>query len=234
MSFLTMPEGKVKMGVKDVDGLAERAGSSQRAKMRELEELLAIRDKLREEIEGGFRYGFRNMDQISAGWQEFYRIEGFIEESELIIREYSHLLLKLSSFSLLLERTRDISQPSQVPERGAGVTRCESQLVIPVLETGSESTAQQQPQQQQQQFRTEKSFTVELKTIGEEQEELLQLPLKQQQQLQPPAAPPPAWTSQLVFPMLETGSERTAQQQSQGQQEQFETFCRRDGSKNWL
>ena len=109
------------------------------------------------------------------------------------------------------------------------MARCESQLVIPVLGSGSESTAQQQPQQQQQQFKTEKSFMVELETRGEEQEELLQLPLKQQQQLQSPAAPPRDWTSQLVFPMLETGSERTAQQQPQGQQEQFET-----GEKTWL
>ena len=136
-----MPEGKVKMGVEDVNGLAERAGSSQRAEMRELEELFAIRDKLEKKIEGGFRYGFRNMDQILAGWQEFYRIEGRIEESELIIREYSQLLLELSSFSLLPERTRDTSQPSQVPARGAGVTRRESQLVIPVLETGSSSSS---------------------------------------------------------------------------------------------
>ena len=128
---------------------------------------------------------------------------------------------------------RDISQPPQVPERGAGVARCESQLVIPVLETGSESTAQQQPQEQQQQhFKTEENwmvivacrYEVELDTRGVEQETLLQLPLKQQQQLlQPPAAPPPVWTSQLVIPLLETGSESTAQQQPQGQQEQFET-----------
>ena len=122
---------------------------------------------------------------------------------------------------------RDISQPSQVLERGEGVARCESQLVIPVLETGSESIAQQQPQQQpqrqqQQQFKMEKSCMVEIETRGEGQGELLQLPLKQQQ-LQPPAAPPRVRTSQLVFPMLETGSERTAQQQPQGQQEQFET-----------
>ena len=41
-----MPEGEVKMGVENVKVLAERARSSQRAKMRELEELLAVRDKL--------------------------------------------------------------------------------------------------------------------------------------------------------------------------------------------
>ena len=175
--------------------------SSQLAKMRELEELLATRDQLEKEIEGGFRYGFRTIDQVSAGWREFYRIEGRIEESELIICEYSQLLLELSSFSLRLERMRGISQPSQVPEREAGVARCESQLIIPVLETGNESTSQQQPQQQQQ-LKTEKSFMVELETSGEEQEELLQLPLKQQQQLQPLAAPSPVWTSQLVYPML--------------------------------
>ena len=34
------------MGVVGVQALAERAGSSQRAKMRELEELFAIRDQL--------------------------------------------------------------------------------------------------------------------------------------------------------------------------------------------
>ena len=142
-----MLEGEVKRGVVDVKALAERAESSQRAKMRELEELLAKRDQLEEEIEGGFCYGLRTIHQISAGWDEFYRIEGQIEENELIIREYSQLLLELSSFSLRLEQMRDISQPSQVPERGAGVGRCELQLSIPVLETGSESTAQQQPQQ---------------------------------------------------------------------------------------
>ena len=43
-----MPEGEVKMGVVDVEALAERAGSSQWAKMRELEELLARRDQLEE------------------------------------------------------------------------------------------------------------------------------------------------------------------------------------------
>ena len=154
------------MCVVDVRALAERAGSSQQAKMRELEELLAIRDQLEKEIEGDFRYGFRTIGQISAGWHEFYRIEGRFEESEVIIREYSQLLLELSSFSLRLEQMRDISQPSQVPDRGVGVARCESQLVIPVLETGSESTAQQKPQQRQQQFKTEKNFMVELETRG--------------------------------------------------------------------
>ena len=48
---------------------------------------------------------------------------------------------------------------------------------------------------------------VELETTGEEQERLLQLPLKQQQQqLQHPAAPPLVWTSQLVTPLLELGT----------------------------
>ena len=41
-----MPEGEVKVGVVNVKALAKRAGSSQRAKMRELEELLEIRDQL--------------------------------------------------------------------------------------------------------------------------------------------------------------------------------------------
>ena len=41
-----MLEGEVKKGVVGVKALVERAGSSQRAKMRELEELLAIRDQL--------------------------------------------------------------------------------------------------------------------------------------------------------------------------------------------
>ena len=41
-----MPEGEIEMGVVNVKALAERVGSSQRAKMRELEELLAIRDQL--------------------------------------------------------------------------------------------------------------------------------------------------------------------------------------------
>ena len=105
------------------------------------------------------------------------------------------------------------------------MTRSESQLVLPLLATGSGSAAQQQPQQQQ----FKKAVVVAcrdevgLETRGKEQEELLQLPLQQKEKLQPPAAPPPVWTSQLVFPLLETGSERTAQQQSEGQQEQFET-----------
>ena len=118
------------------------------------------------------------------------------------------------------------------------MVRCGSQLVIPLRETGSDSTAQQQPQEQQQQFRTEENWMVvvagrdeaELETRGEEQDKLLQLPLKQQQQLQSPAAPPPVWTSQLGIPLLETGSESTVQQQAQGQQQrQFET-----GEKGWL
>ena len=41
-----MPEGEVKMGSVDVKALAGRAWSSHRAKMRELEELLARRDQL--------------------------------------------------------------------------------------------------------------------------------------------------------------------------------------------
>ena len=106
------------------------------------------------------------------------------------------------------------------------MARSESQLVIP-RETGSESTGQpqqpQQPQQQQQQiFESEKNRMVvvveacrdmvELEMGGKEQEEHLQLPQKQQQQqLQPPAAPPLVWNSQLVIPLLETGSESTAQ-----------------------
>ena len=116
------------------------------------------------------------------------------------------------------------------------MARSESQLVLPLLATGSESTAQQQPQQQQQQQQQFKTgvvvacrYEVELKARGEEQEESLQLPLEQQQQLQPPAAPPPVWTSQLVFLLLETGSESTAHQQPQVQQVQFETR-----EKGWL
>ena len=70
---------------------------------------------------------------------------------------------------------------------------------------------------------------VELEARREEPEELVQLSLNQQQQLQPPAAPARVWTTQLVFPMLETGSDRTAQQQPQGQQQQFETR-----EKGWL
>ena len=127
------------------------------------------------------------------------------------------------------------SQRSQVQEREAGVARSESQIVLPLLATGSDSTAQQQPQQQpppqQQQFKTEvvvvRRDEVELESRGEQRKKLLQLPLKQQQ-LQPPAAPPPVWTSQLVFPLPETGGGSTAQQQPQGQQE-FET-----GERRWL
>ena len=152
------------MSVVDVKALTERAGSSQRAKMRELEKLLAIRNQLEKYIEGGFRYGFRTIDEISAGWDAFYRVKGRIEETELIIREYSQPLLELSSFSLRLEQMRDILQPPQVPERGAGVARSGSQLVIPQLETGRESITQPKPppqqQEQQQQFKTEENWMV--------------------------------------------------------------------------
>ena len=112
------------MGVvdRDVKALAERARSSQRAKMRELEELLGIRDQLKKEIEGGFRYGFRTIDQISAGWDEFYQIEGRIEENELIIRDYSQLFLELSRLSSRQEEQMR-SQRSQIQKRGAGVAR---------------------------------------------------------------------------------------------------------------
>ena len=146
------------MGVvdRDVKALAERAGSSQRANMRELKELLAIRNRLEKEIEGGFRCGFRTIDQISAGWDEFYRIEGCIEESKVIIGKYSQLFVELSSFSSRQEEQMR-SQRSQIQERGAGVARSESQLVLPLLETGSENTAQQQPHEQPQQFKTEKN-----------------------------------------------------------------------------
>ena len=50
------------MGVVGVEALAEGAGSSQRAQMRELEKLLALRDQLEKKIEGGLRYGFRTID----------------------------------------------------------------------------------------------------------------------------------------------------------------------------
>ena len=144
------------MGVGDVKALAERAGSSQRAKMLELEALLAKSDQLEKEVEGGSYYGSRTIDQISAGWDAFYRVEDRIEQNELIIREYSQLFLEISSFSSRQEQMREISQPTQIQERGAGVARCESQLVKPLLETGSESTALQQtkpqPQPQQQQL----------------------------------------------------------------------------------
>ena len=67
----TISESEVKMGVVDANALAERAESSQRAKKRKLEELLARRDRLEKQIEGGFRYGFRTIDTISTGWDEF-------------------------------------------------------------------------------------------------------------------------------------------------------------------
>ena len=111
---------------RDVEALAERAGSSQRAKMRELEQLLAMRNQLEIEMVGGFRYGFRTIHPISAEWDEFYRIEGQTEENEIIIREDSQLLLELSSLSRRLEQMRHLSQPPQVPERGAGMARCDS------------------------------------------------------------------------------------------------------------
>ena len=144
---------------------------------------------------------------------------------KLIFCEYSQTLLELSSLSLRQEQMREISQPTQIEERGAGVATCESQLVISLLEPGSECTARQQPQlphqQPQQHFETEENRMVdvgreivELETRGKEQEELLlPLPPKQQQQLQPPTAPPPVCESQLAISLLETGSESPAQQQ---------------------
>ena len=118
---------------------------------------LAIRHQLEKEIEGGFRYGFRTTYQISAGGDEFYGIEGCIGKSKLITCEYSQVLFELSTFSLQQEQMREISQPPQIPEREAGVARCESQLVIP-LKTGSESIAEQsQEQQEQQQFEKEEN-----------------------------------------------------------------------------
>ena len=69
------------------------------------------------------------------------------------------------------------------------MARCESQLAIPVLETGSKSTAQQQPQEQQQQFQAKENWMVfgdcrdevERETREKEQEKHLQLSPKQQQ-----------------------------------------------------
>ena len=57
----------------DVKALVGRVGSSQRAKMQELEELLAVRDRLEKGIEGGFCYGSLTINQISGGWGQFYR-----------------------------------------------------------------------------------------------------------------------------------------------------------------
>ena len=66
---LTMPEGAANMGVvnRDVRTLAERSGRSQRAKMRELNQLLAIRDQHDNKIEDDFRFGFLTINGISAG-----------------------------------------------------------------------------------------------------------------------------------------------------------------------
>ena len=55
--------------------------------MQELEELLARRDRPEKNLEGGFCCGFRTLDQISAGWDLFYRLERQIEQSKLIIRD---------------------------------------------------------------------------------------------------------------------------------------------------
>ena len=152
-----MPEGEVKVCAVDVNALAERAESSRTAKMEELEELLARRGQLEKEIEGGSYFCFRTADQISAGWDAFYRVKGQIEDTELIIHEYSQQRLELSSVSERQEeQMREISRQTQIPERGAGVARSESQVVILLFDTGRDSTAQKQPQQQQQQtFGTE-------------------------------------------------------------------------------
>ena len=98
------------MGGVGVKALVEIAGSVQRANMRELRELLARRDRLEKLIEGGCCYGFGTIDQISAGWDELYRIEGWIEERKLIICEYSQVLLELSSFSCPTGANARISQ----------------------------------------------------------------------------------------------------------------------------
>ena len=104
---------------RDVKALAERAWNSQRARMWDLEQLLAIRDQLEKNIEGGFRYGFRTIDQISSGRHELYRIEGRLEENELINPENSQLFLELSSLSSRLgEQMR--SNQSQIQREVSG------------------------------------------------------------------------------------------------------------------
>ena len=79
------------------------------------------------------------------------------------------------------------------------MVKCKSQVVISLLETGSESVAQPQPKEQQlQQFEKEENKrvvdagrdNVKMETRGQEQEEQFQLPSEQQQQLQTPGAPP--------------------------------------------
>ena len=111
----------------DVKALAERAGSSQRAKRRELVELLVRRDQLEKTIEGGSFYGFRTVHQISGGWDALSRVKGRTEETEVIIPKYSQLLIELSSFSSRQEEQMwMISQQSQIQERGAGVRELRS------------------------------------------------------------------------------------------------------------
>ena len=87
------------------------------------DELFAIQDQLEKETECCFRYGFRTVHEILAGWDEFYRMEDCIEESKLIICEYSQVLLELSSFSIPQRQMREISRQPQLPENGASVAR---------------------------------------------------------------------------------------------------------------
>ena len=47
--------------------------------MRVLKGLLTLRNQFEKEIEGGFRYGFQTIDQISAGWDKFYKNEGCMD-----------------------------------------------------------------------------------------------------------------------------------------------------------
>lgn len=66
---LTVLERIVKVGVVVVKALdmARRAGISPRAKMQELEELLARRGELKKHIEGGLYSGFRTLNQNCSG-----------------------------------------------------------------------------------------------------------------------------------------------------------------------
>ena len=94
--------------------------------MPELAKLIARRDQLENQLEKNQRV----VSVVVAGpltrsrqvWDEFYRIEGHIEESILIICECLQALLELSSFSLQQEeQMRESLQRTHIHEREAGV-----------------------------------------------------------------------------------------------------------------
>ena len=82
-----------------------------------------------------------------------YGIERRIEESKVIVCRYSQVLLELSSFSIQHAKILEISQPSKMQEKAAGVARWDTGRNPTTAD--SRSTTQQHRRQLQQQFEME-------------------------------------------------------------------------------